>query len=244
MATFVQATTGFNGSGSNQNLFTSNFGVACTAGNSLIVGVCVDAANATLSAITDNASVPNTYTLLGSVTASTLTILLYVAQNITANGGSVYQVQATDSFLDGQIFAQEWSGIPTTGNILDNLRKDSGTSTSPTIGGSVVADYTNELIVSILMLQSQTNTYTAGTGFSNLSNVASSFTSAGIESQAQVAMGPYIANFGMTNTGINFVMLTAGIKTTASDGTGVDSDGAYGQRVVTQSGMSSVGGIH
>jgi len=221
MASFVQATTGFNSSGSNNNLFTSNFGSACTAGNALLVGICMDVASGTVS-LSDNATPHNTYNLLASYTASSLTILLYAALNITANSGAVYQVQATENgattFIDGQIFAQEWSGFATSGSILDVSRTDTGSTANPTNSGTLTTTQTNELILSILMLQSQTNTYSAGTGYSNLSNAASSFTSGGMESKALAAAGGTTAGFGMTNTGVTYIQLTAGLKTTASAG--------------------------
>lgn len=221
MATFVQATKGLNSAGSNQNLFTSNFGVACTAGNALIIGVCLDAASATITTISDNAASHNTYTQLGTYTASTLTIYLYQALNITANAGAVYQIQVTEPFLDGQIFAQEWSGMPTSGTLLDgSIVTNTGNSAATTTSSSISTTQTNELIFSILMLQNQTNTYTAGTGYSNLQNQASNFTSAGIESKAVAAASSNTASFGMTTTGTPYIQLTAALKTSASTGGG------------------------
>src|SRR5437764_14548796 len=130
MASFVQATTGFNSSGSNANLFTSNFGSACTAGNALIIGVFMDSATATISTITDNAASHNTYTkLVGPLTVGSLTCWLYAAQNSTANSGTVYQVQVTEGAgVDGQLIAQEWSGFATAGSLLDVSRNDNGTT--------------------------------------------------------------------------------------------------------------------
>lgn len=219
MATFVQATKGFNSSGSNQNLFTSNFGSACTAGNALIIGVCLDATSGAITTITDNATPHNTYTQIATYTASLMTVYLYQALNITANSGSVYQIQVTESFLDGQIFAQEWSGIPTSGTLLDGSAvTDSGTSSATTTSSSITTTQTNELIFSLIMLMSQTNTYSAGTGYSNLQSQASSFTSAALESKAVPTTSSNTASFGMTNTGVNYIQLTAALKTSASTG--------------------------
>lgn len=223
MAAFVQAATGFNSSGSNTNLFTSNFGVACTAGNALFIGVYIDSGSATVSAITDTAGVHNTYTLVDSFAGAWGKLFFYQALNITANAGVVYQVQVTEgSALDGQIFAQEWSGFATSGTLKDTSVTNSGNSANPTTSSSLTTSFSNEVIFSLMMLQSQTNTWTAGTGYSNLSNVASNFTSAGMESKALAAAGSTTAAFGMTNTGIPYIQYTVGMKTTASTGGGAN----------------------
>lgn len=223
MATFIQATTGFNSSGSNSNLFTSNFSAACTAGNAIIVVVCMDVASGSVT-LSDNAASHNTYNLIASYSASSMTILMYVAQNITANSGTVYQVQATEGgggFIDGQIFAQEFSGLALSGTTLDVSRNDTGSSAATTTGGTLTTTQVNELVVSAIMLMGQTNTYSLGSGYSNLSNAASNFTSGAMESKALAAASGTTASFGMTNTGTVYIMLTAGLVTSASTVTAV-----------------------
>lgn len=219
MASFVQATTGFNSSGSNSNLFTSNFAAACTAGNTLIVAIFIDSATASITTITDNATAHNTYTkLLGPIVTSTLSVWLYAAQNITANAGAVYQVQVTEGVgTDGQILAQEWSGFPTSGTLLDTSVNNTGSSAATTTSSNLTTGQTNEQIFSLIMLQSQTNTYTLGTGYTNLSTIASSFTSAAMESKAVAASGTSTnASFGMSNVGVAINQVTAALLTSTS----------------------------
>lgn len=234
MASFVQAITGFNGSGGNTNLFTSNFGAACTAGNTLIVGVCMDSATASITTISDSATTHNAYTRLGSFASGFGTIFLYMANNITANAGAVYQVQVTEGVaLDGQIFAQEWSGISTIG--MDGSITNSGTSAATTSSNTLTLADSNDLIFSIIMLQSQTNTYSAGSGYTNLSTVASSFTSGAMESRSATGPGQYSASFGMTTSGTSYIQYTAGIRTTQS------KPGNIGTSLAVGDGMSISG---
>jgi hypothetical protein len=238
MATFIQSATGLNGSGSNQNLFTSNFGSLVTAGNMIIAVCCIDAANSTTQRMTDSLS--NVYTPLAYYSNGTLTIIAYCAYVKT--GGTI-AVQATENFLDGQILAQEWSGMGVN-NVLDTSKTSTGSSIATTTGNTYTSIATNLVVFNAIMLQSQTNTYGAGTGWTNMITTASSFTSGALESQTTTSAATALSgSFTMTNTGINYAMLTFGVYSANSNG-GYDTESQFGQSIQSPDGISSSGAVH
>ncbi len=171
---FVQQVTAHSSSVTSVKLTPSS---AITAGNRLLVLVGTwSAGNATAASVTDSAG--NSYTELVHFTASDGTELSLWSAPITAGGGTKPTITVTPtSKADVGAAVSEYSGLSTAAgaSIVDQVATASGTTTT---AGTVASGATqptsaaNELALGLYVDSGFDDTLTAGSGFTQRSNVS------------------------------------------------------------------------
>lgn len=184
---WVQSTNGNTLSGSSYAL--TAFGSNVTAGNLIVVAV--EALSLTVSSVTDNQS--NTYQKAVSKLNS-LDSELWYAYNVGGGNKPTITVNLSSAGSSAAI-AQEFSGIVSASNPLDQTASNSGSSGSPSSGTTAITSQGEELIVAAAALG---GSLSVGTGYSNFVNKADggAGNDCGMESKVASSTGTQSATFG------------------------------------------------
>lgn len=143
-----------------------------TTGNTIIVIIGVDQSDKDVISVTDSQS--NTYTRIhtGAGSSNGAEYFMYYAYNITGGTTPTVTVNITaGNSQDIVVLAREYSGLTTTDPLDVNTFTSEGsylqTHTSGTTGSTTT---TNQLVVMGMVADAKTPTYSAGSGYSNLSS--------------------------------------------------------------------------
>jgi len=190
---FVQTTKG------NGNLVTSYsltaFGSNTIAGNLIVVSI--EVSSLTVSSVTDNAG--NTYQLATSISTSGMDSEIWYAYNIAGGVSPTITVHHPSAGTSAAV-AQEFSGIESGSDPLDQTATNSGTGGTANSGTTSSTTRANELIIGAIA--DNFNAPTVGTGYSNLATKVdgggNSFS--GIESKVVSSTGTQSATFNSTSS--------------------------------------------
>jgi hypothetical protein len=214
----VQRAIGVDPNGSNGYVaanFTNN-----TAGNTIIV--CIAIANTTTTgqvAPTDYAG--NTYTLIGNFSGGTqyTSQLWYIANNISAYTGA--NTVASGDVAASNIHIWEVAGLASTAT-LDKSASTKAASGTALVTASVTTTVANELILGVFCNDILHETWTLGTGYSNLETSAltqpNAFSSAS-EENIVTATGNYTAAItaGHSSNNMKVIMTFKGAATVSTN---------------------------
>lgn len=189
--TRVQQTSGTD-TGFLSTVTTSAFGSSVTAGNYLILAWEGDAAT-----IEQSASVPtdnkggNTWIRAQSKLDSVV-FDLEIWYTKVVNGGAGMTVTVTDGLggADGLLIVEEWSGIASI-TPYDGSNSAFGTGNGALNSGAIATTNANDVIWVGGCVSSGSTTITAGTNFSNVTQVNTSFTTLGVGSRVVSGTGSY-----------------------------------------------------
>ena len=197
-----------------------------TGTNLILMGV---ASDTPLSTVTDSGS--RTYTIInfGSVTG----LNLYVAYTLLASPLGAPTNDTVTATLTGtgnvSMCAAYASGLAST-SAQDKTNSANGTSTSPN-SGNVTTTNNNELLIGFMGCVTGNNeTFTAGTGWTNLSSNSTGTTShvpSNLMQQIVSSTGTYSANASMTASSLWLSGIITFSDTTISGGGGGGSGQNY-----------------
>lgn len=172
-------------SGSNttfSSTVTTSPNVTVTAGNLVVCGVEADAVAANGVTVVDNKS--NTWARAKSNSLAATFDLEIWYSTLTTGGGS-YNVTATDNGggVDSLIICEEWSGNAVAAfDVAQGATDNSGTNVNLNSAATSATSQANEVVFGV-GVTSGTPTYTLGAGYTNLTRVATTFSSLGFESK-------------------------------------------------------------
>lgn len=211
-------------SGFPNSLATSAFGTPTTTGNSIIVGIQTQSGANDISSVTDTQG--NTYARKAQANnGSSVNLEIWQAQNITGSSSNV--VTANDSgFLIGTIIAFEVAGLATSGS-FDKSASNTGTGNGNLDSGNTAnTTNSNEILIGLGTITSNSaNTWTVGTGYSNLTSDVGSGANynTAMEDKIVSATGAYNATLTASITNQTWVMLMATFSdTTISSGISIN----------------------
>lgn len=219
---FVQVFKNTGGSGFVQAITTAASGSATTSGNALYVFCQAQSGANDITSVTDNKG--NTFVRLDGVNNSTtIDLEVWYCQNIT--GGSGHTVTSNDSgFVNGNVFAVEISGLPTTGNIYDANGKLTGAhSGSMTTTASSATTNASDILIYFSCISTATlGTWTAGnlggSAATNLTVSASTTSGAytcALEFQVVAATGTFSGAITQSTTNQSDASLLIALANTA-----------------------------
>lgn len=131
--------------------------------------------------------------------AATFDLEVWVAYNIP--GGAAQTVTATDSGggVDSLIIVEEWSGAATS-SAADKSIGATGSGTALSSGASATTTQANELVIGAGVVSGNV-VMTAGSGYTNLNKVNTTFTTLAFESKVVAATGAQTAAMTSGTTG-------------------------------------------
>lgn len=187
--------------------------VTVTAGNLIICTAEADVVAQDGITMTDSKG--NTWARLVS-RARAATFDLEVWYAIATVGGSSYTVTATDNGggVDSLIICEEWSGTATVSVADQSAAADGTGSTDLNSGASGVTSQANEIVIGAGVASGDV-TMTLGAGYSNLTEVNSSFSTLAFESKVVSAAGAQTATLTSGTLG-SWVMAVGTFKEAAS----------------------------
>lgn len=166
--------------------------VTVTAGDLIVCGAEADVVGANGITVIDSKS--NTWARSKSnAIAATMDVETWWSR--IATGGSGYTVTATDTGggVDSLIICEEWSGNAVVPNdVAMGATDNTGVSGALNSGATSVTAQNNEVVFGIGATTGAPN-YTLGAGYTNLTRVATTFTSLGFESKTVSATGAQTA---------------------------------------------------
>lgn len=191
--TRIQVTSGSNTSFSS-TVTTSAFGSNTTVGNILIAVCEADVTSTNGCTVTDNKG--NSWTRILSQAPSTV-FDMEMWYTVITSGGSSHTVTMTDTGggVDSNLIVEEWSGNANTPFDVSASAQDvTGISTAPNSGATASTALTDELVIGGTAVAGAP-TLTLGSGYTNLTRVATTFTALGFESKVVSATGAQTATF-------------------------------------------------
>lgn len=181
--------------------FTNTFAV----GQIVVVAIAYDGgANATTS-VTDNATTPNTYTLIAAVSGATggTYQAIYWSKITTAKASPTVTVNYNSAATNGNLVVQYFNGFTATPTIDQTKLQANASSTTVTSGASSSTTVAAELVVGIGMYVSTATTFTLGAGYTNLTAQNTTNASVALESKVVAATGAQTATFTLGAARIN-----------------------------------------
>lgn len=185
----VQRNSGLDaGTGTSSATFSSNV----TAGNAVVVLTGINNNTSNTGTPSDGT---NTYSLVANVYQSSMNVgfKVWVAYNVT--GGAAYTVSATDSSNLQAIYIYEVANLDSVSS-LDTFATQQITGTA-VASPSITTTHGNELLLGFFGTEDITaDTYTVGTGWSNIQTQAGANWSTAVEEQVVTTTGTYSATGG------------------------------------------------
>jgi hypothetical protein len=207
--------------GSNVNvttLTTPAFGSSVGAGNLIVVGISDYTGGATnVSSVTDSKG--NTYTRVTGISGAGAgtTIELWYSYNVT--GGASLTVTVNFAITQrSAVVAQEFSGVSTVSPLdqSSSYLLSANSSLTYTSAATPTTTTANQLVVALVCDTSGGNTYTAGTGYSNLVQDNNDGTFPALESQTVSSTGAQTATVTVPSNGVGYTFIVATFKTGTS----------------------------
>lgn len=186
------------GSTTSTNVWTGN----TSTGNCILFGISTDSGLTTaVTSVTDSQS--NTYTkVFGVVTGggAIATLDLWVAKNITGGTTPTITANLGGAYITG-IIAREYSGLDIYNPVDVFLTAASGASSNAlAVGPAAMTSYGKSVLVGFGSTGDSGNTYTAGTGYSNVITLKVGTTlDLGMEDRKVLAAEQFRAAMAITN---------------------------------------------
>lgn len=192
--TLIQSKTGFQTSGGLSTTSTAAFAATTTVGNAIIVGLTNDSVTAVTS-VSDTAG--NTYSKVIGQLVNT-EVAIWVAYNISSAASVVVSFVCGSN--DGTIWAQEWAGLSTTSAADQTAVNTASTAGAITIGTTSTTTVANELVFAIASVDVAPGWgFTVGSGYSNFSQLTTSFIGAAIETAVISSIGAQSPGITLAN---------------------------------------------
>lgn len=185
--------------------FTNTFAV----GQLVVVAVNYDGGSNVTTSVTDNATTPNTYTLIPGASKAGTGIFqaVYYAKITTAKASPTVTVNYTSTSSNAVVTAQYFNGFVSTPTLDESTSSANATSTTVTSGASGVTAQAIELIVGVGSIGHVTAAFTLGAGYTNLSGQSGSVSlvksGIGMESLITASTGAQTATFTLNATAVN-----------------------------------------
>jgi hypothetical protein len=158
----------------NGNVPGTSVGIVMQAGVSLGDFITCEftlASNSTFTNVTDTLNVQNYVVVMIHTNTTNASIygIAYFQNSLADSSTFTIKMNYTTSSKNAAMGCQAWSGVSTTGNVIDQSQQQDGTTTNPTSGSNLTPVGANELVIAAVGMNVQTPT--AGTNYT-LTDVA------------------------------------------------------------------------
>jgi hypothetical protein len=185
---------------------TAAFTNAFAVGQLVVVTIAFDGGANTVTSVTDNASVPNTYNLISGASAgngSTMYLATYYAIITTAKSSPQVTVNYNSSGTNADVIAQYFNGFTGTPTLDKSQSSVNASSTTCTSGATSATTQATELIVGGGVHISTTSVFSLGTGYTNLTTNNISARAVAMESKVVSSTGAQTATFTIAAARVN-----------------------------------------
>jgi hypothetical protein len=184
--------------------FTNTFAL----GQLVVVTVNFSGGTNPTTSVTDNASTPNTYTLISGASianGATLYQAVYYAVITTAKASPTVTVNYSSASNNAGVVVQYFNGFVGTPTLDQSGSSANTTSTTVTSGASSGTTQNNELVIGMGVYHAGTTTFTLGAGYTNLTQLNNSTDTVGVamESNLVATMNAQTATFTLGTTNVN-----------------------------------------
>lgn len=182
--------------------FTNTFAV----GQLVVVNICYDGgANAT-TLVADNATVPNTYTLIGAASVGNGTTMyqaVYSSVIATAKASPTVTVTYNSAATNADVVVQYFNGFVGTATLDQSKSQTNASSTTATSGASSATTQATELVVGVATHISTASAFTLGSGYTNLTTNNIANRAVAMESKVVGSTGAQTATFTIAAARVN-----------------------------------------
>lgn len=182
--------------------FTNAFAV----GQLAVVTIAFDGGANTTTSVTDNATTPNTYTLISGSSVgngTTMYLATYWAKITTAKASPTVTVNYNSATTNADVCVQYFNGFVGTPTLDQSKSTVNTTSTTVTSGASSATTVAAELVVGAGVYISTATTFTLGAGYTNLTANNIAARAVAMESKVVAATGAQTATFTLGATRVN-----------------------------------------
>lgn len=182
--------------------FTNAFAV----GQLVVVTICCDTTANPVTNVTDNATIPNTYTIVTNATVSNATNLcqiVYYSVITTAKASPTVTVVYNSTASNADVAVQYFNGFVGTATLDQAKSQVNASSTTATSGASGTTTQATELVVGMATHISTASAFTLGAGYTNLTTNNIAARAVAMESKVVASTGAQTATFTIAAARVN-----------------------------------------